>query len=154
MKGQPNQALVHDFIEPSEQWHRSIAHVHYREIPIASKVVSGLPKIQTKHEGICKGCVRGNNIKKTLHSSDKKTKGLLDIIHSDVYGPMSSNSLSGYVYYVSFIDDFSRNTWIYFLKSKNEVFSKFMEYKALVVNQTDRKIKTLWSYNSDEFTLK
>ena len=65
---------------------------------------------------------------------------------------MSSSSLNGYVYYVSFIDNFSRKTWIYLLKGKNEVFSKFKEYKSLVKNQNDRKIKILWSNNGREFT--
>ena len=65
---------------------------------------------------------------------------------------MFSSSLSRYVYYVSFIDDFSHTTWIYFLKGKNEVFSKFKEYKSLVENQTDRKINTLRSNNGREFT--
>ena len=45
---------------------------------------------------------------------------------------MSSSSLSRYVYYVSFIDDFSRKTWIYFMKNKDEVFSKFKEFKVLI----------------------
>ena len=76
----------------------------------------------------------------------------MEIVHSDICGPMSSSSLSGYVYYVLFIDDLSRKTWIYFLKEKSEVFSKFKEYKALVENQTDRKIKILWSDNGGEFT--
>ena len=67
---------------------------------------------------------------------------------------MSSSSLSGYVYYVSFVVNFSHKTWIYFLKWKNEVFSKFMEYKSLVENQTERKIKILCSNNGGEFTLK
>ena len=53
-----------------------------------------------------------------------------------------------------FIDDFSCNTWIYFLKGKNEVFNKFKEFKALVKNHTERKIKTLWSDNGGEFTSK
>ena len=66
--------------------------------------------------------------------------------------PMSSSSLSGYVYYVSFIDDFSRKTWIYFLKSKDEVFSKFKEFKALIENHTKKKIKTFRSNNGGEFT--
>ena len=76
----------------------------------------------------------------------------MDIFHSDVCGPLSSNSLSGYVYYVSFIDDFSHKTWIYLLKGKNEVFNKFNEFKALVKNHTERNIKTLWSDNNGEFT--
>ena len=57
------------------------------------------------------------------------------------------------MYYVSFIDDFSCNTWIYFLKGKSEVFSKFKEYKSLVKNETNRKIKILRSDNGGEFTL-
>ena len=80
---------------------------------------------------------------KTFPSSESKAKGILEIVHSDVCGPMSYISLRRYVYYVSFIDDFSHKTWIYFLKGKSEVFSKFKEYKALVGNQIDRKIKNL-----------
>ena len=53
---------------------------------------------------------------------------------------MSSSSLSGYVYYVSFIDDFSSKTWIYFMKNKYEVFNKFKEFKALIENYTEKKI--------------
>ena len=50
--------------------------------------------------------------------------------------------IDGYVYYVSFIDDFSRKTWIYFLKIKDEVFYKFKEFKDLIENHIETKIKT------------
>ena len=66
--------MVHESIEPSELWHRRFAHVHYRALPIASKAVSGLPEIQTKHEGICKGCAQGKNVKKVFPSSESKGK--------------------------------------------------------------------------------
>ena len=56
LKGQPEQALVDESMELSDLWHRRLAHVHYKAIPIASTAITGLPKIQTKHEGICKGC--------------------------------------------------------------------------------------------------
>jgi hypothetical protein len=85
-------------------------------------------------------------------SSDNKAKGCLEIMHSDVCGPMSPTSFSEYVYYVSFIDDFSRNTWIYFLKMKSEVFSKFKEFKSLVENLFEKKIKTLRSDNGGDFS--
>ena len=65
---------------------------------------------------------------------------------------MSTTSLSRYVYYVSFIDDFSRKIWIYFLNGKDEVFSKFKESKALVENISEKKIKVLRSNNGGEFT--
>ena len=69
MKGQLEQALVHDSVEPNELWHRSLAHVQYRALPLASKVVEGLPKIQAKHEGVCKECTKGKNKKKKFPSS-------------------------------------------------------------------------------------
>ena len=76
----------------------------------------------------------------------------MEIVHLDVCVPVSSTSLSGYVYYVSFIDDFLRKTWIYFLKDKSEVFIKFKEHISLVENHNDWNIKILWSNNGDEFT--
>ena len=95
MKGHPEQALVHDTVEQNELWHRRLAHVHYRELPLARKSIEGLPEIQAKHEGVWKGCAKGNNTKKTFPSSESKEKGILEIIHSDVCGLMSSNSLRG-----------------------------------------------------------
>jgi transposase InsO family protein len=85
---------------------------------------------------------------------DIKAKGVLELIHSYVCGPMPSSSISGYVYYVSFIDDYSCKTWIYFLKSKDEVFSKFKEFKALIENLFERNIKILKSDNGGEYTSK
>ena len=46
LKGHPEQALIHDTVEPNELWHRRLAHVHYRALPIASKAVEGLPEFQ------------------------------------------------------------------------------------------------------------
>ena len=92
LKGQPDQALVHDIVEPNELWHRRLAHVHYRALPLASKAVESIPEIQANHEGVCKGCAKGKNTKKTFPSSESKAKGILEIIHFDVCGPISSSS--------------------------------------------------------------
>ena len=125
LKGHTDSSLTTSTINPSELWRRSLAHVHYKAIPIVSKVVTGLPEIQVKHEGVCKGCAQGKNTKNPFLKSNSKAKGILDIIHSDTCGPMQTTSLSGYSYYASFIDDYSRNTWIYFLIKKDEVFEIF-----------------------------
>jgi transposase InsO family protein len=53
-----------------------------------------------------------------------------------------------------FIDDYSRKTWVYFLKSKYEVFDKFKEFKALIDNLFERNIKIFRSYNGGEYTSK
>jgi hypothetical protein len=81
-----------------------------------------------------------------------KKKGILELVHSNVCGLMPSTSLSGYVYYVSFIDDYYCKTWVYFLKSKDEVLGKFKEFKALVENLSERKIKKIESDNGGDYT--
>jgi hypothetical protein len=63
---------------------------------------------------------------------------------------MPSSSISGYVYYVSFIDE----TWVYLLKSKDEVFNKFNEIKILIENLSERKIKILRLDIGGEYTSK
>jgi hypothetical protein len=57
-------------------------------------------------------------------------------VHNDVFVLVTVSSLGGSMYYVSFIDNFSRKTWIYFLRKNSEVSERFKEFKALVENQT------------------
>lgn len=78
----------------------------------------------------------------------------MDLIHSDLCGPMSDATLSGFSYFVTFIDDYSWKTWIYFLKTKesDEVLNRFKEFKELVENQTERRIRVLRSENGGEYT--
>ena len=115
-------------------------------------MVAGLPDIHKKDEGICKGCAQGKNVKKQFPSNKSKAKEILEIVHSDVCGPMSSNSLSEYAYYVYFVDDYSHKNWIYFLKIKDEVSSNFKEFKSLVENHAERKINILRSENGIDLT--
>jgi hypothetical protein len=69
--------------------------------------------------------------KSLFPSSDNKAKGVLVVVHSDLCGPMKTTSLSRYVHYASFIDDFLHINWIYFSKTKSKVFNKFKEFKPL-----------------------
>lgn len=101
-------------------------------IKYSREVVIGLPDVKVEQQGVCKGCVLGRYAKTVFPSCDRRSKGILDLIHSNVGGPMSTMSLNGYHYYVIFIDDFSRHTWIYFMKTKDEVLSRLQKFKALV----------------------
>ena len=74
LKVQPEEYLVHDSVDLAELWHRRLAHVQYRVLPLASKDVEGLQEIQEKHEGVCKGCVKGKNTKQNFPSSESKKK--------------------------------------------------------------------------------
>ena len=68
-----------------------------------------------------------------------------------MFGHVSVPSLGKSVYYVSFIDEFSKNTWIYFLRKKYEVFDRFKEFKALVESQIEKRIKVLRIDNGGDF---
>jgi transposase InsO family protein len=148
------RALVSSACDMAELWHRRMTHLHHGALKVLKEIVTGLPDFSIEHHEVCKGCAMGKYTKTTFPNSDNRTRGILDLIHSDICGPMSSVSLSGYEYYVTFIDDHSRKTWIYFMKTKDKVFSRFQEFKALVENQTGRKIKTLRSDNGGEYTSK
>ena len=87
-------------------------------------------------------------------SGGKREKHILELVHSDVFGPVKIPSLGKSMYYVSFRYDCSRITWIYFLRKKSEVFDRFKEFKALVENQIEKKIKVLRTDNGGEFCSK
>ncbi|KAE8880413.1 hypothetical protein PF005_g18175 [Phytophthora fragariae] len=87
------------------------------------------------------------NPEKTVKSAE-----VLDLIHSDVMGPMQTMTPGGCAYAVMFIDDFSRHVTVYFMKKKAEVLEKFKRFKTVMENATERKIKRIRSDNGGEYT--
>ena len=135
-----------------EIWHRRMGHLHHGALRVLRDISTGFPDFSIEQYDVCRGCAMGKYAKAPFPASDSRSAGILDLIHSDVSGRMSSPSLSGFEYYVLFIDDYSRKTWIYFLKTKGEAFKRFQEFKALVENQTGKKIRCLRSDNGGEYT--
>ena len=105
-------------------------------------MVEGFPKCGLEVE-FCECCIYGKQSWVRFPFGETRENGILDLVHSDVFGPVTIISLGRSLYYVSFIDDFSRKTWIYFLRKKSKVFKKLKEFKSLVENQTDKNIKVL-----------
>ena len=115
----PQHALTHsNHSEICELWHKGMPHLHHPSLRMLRDMVTGLPEFSTKHSDVFRGCALGKYTKTVFPSSDIRSAGVLDLIHSDFCGPMSSVSLRGFEYYVTLIDDHSRKTWIYFLRSK------------------------------------
>eukprot|EP00253_Pinus_taeda_P033019 PITA_33019 len=112
-------------------------------------------KIFTKKEkpdSLCEGCILGKQHRESFPSGKSiRAKAPIEIFHSDVCGPMQTPSLAGNQYFLTFIDDFTRKTWIYFLKNKSEVFEKFQNFKALVENQCGLHIKVLRTDRGGEY---
>jgi hypothetical protein len=78
-------------------------------------------------------------------------QGPLQLVHSDLFGPLSSPYFSRCKYFLTFIDYFSRRTWVYFLKLKSENFDKFLAYKDLVEKQLGHQIQRLRTNNGGEY---
>ena len=117
-------------------------------------MVKGLPLIE-KPDSLCEGCILGKQHRESFPSGKSiRAKAPLEIVHSDLCGPMQAPSLAGSQYFLTFIDDFTRKTWVYFLKNKSEVFEKFRNFKALVENQSGLHIKVLRTDRGGEYISK
>ncbi|KAL0430539.1 UNVERIFIED_CONTAM: hypothetical protein Sradi_0679900 [Sesamum radiatum] len=89
--------------------------------------------------------------KKPFVGQSTIANGLLDLVHTDVYGPLSIPARGGFSYFITFIDDHSRYGYIYLMRYKFEAFGRFKEYRIEVENQTSRKIKALQLDRGSEY---
>lgn len=85
--------------------------------------------------------VRGKVAIASFNRSTHKFKDKLEYIHYDLWGLAQHVSIGGSSYFLSIIDDYSRRVWVYILKSKDQVFEKFIKWKNLVENQCGKKVK-------------
>lgn len=138
--------------EKTMLWHNRLGHIGEKGLKVLKNknLVEGLDDCSFEFD-FCEHCIYGKHNQVQFYSSSHKSSTILDYVHSDVFGPMDVPSLSKSKYYVSFVDNYSRRAFVYFLKSKTEVFSQFKEFKNLVENQTGRRIKCLRTDNGGEF---
>src|SRR5205823_12882614 len=80
-----------------------------------------------------------------------RMKEILDLVHTDVCGPMQTTSIGGAKYFATFVDDKSRHVTLYLLKSKDEVFDRFKEFKEYAEKQTGKRIKQIRSDGGGEY---
>jgi len=93
-------------------------------------------------DGVCIGCVLGKHPQDTFDKGKSwRASEALEIVHSDVAGPFPTLFFQGAHYLLTFIDDYSKHTWLYFLKNKSKVFDNFLMFKALVEKQSGNFIK-------------
>ncbi|CAM8929401.1 unnamed protein product [Rhodiola kirilowii] len=131
-------------------WHMRLGHMSERGMQILSKrdLLGGY---RIKNLDFCEHCVFGKLHRSEFPKGVHRTKGTLDYIHSDCWGPARVESVGGNRYFLSIIDDYSRMTWVFMMKYKSEAFNKFKQWKTLVENQTGKKIKRLRTDNGLEF---
>lgn len=140
-------------------WHFRYGHLGYDNIHVLKDkaMVDGM-KIELAG-GVdrknCEGCAMGKQHRQPFpKKSEHKACKPLELIHSDVCGPISIPSVGGSRYFVTFIDDNSRYTYVYMIKHKSEVLDRFTEFVEQTENLTGYRVKSLRSDNGTEYCSK
>ena len=104
-------------------------------------MVSGFLEIDIPNE-VCDECLQAEQHKNSFsEDAGSRSKATLEVIYSNVCGPIQVDSMGGNKYFVTFIDDFSRKLWTYLIKKKSEVIEVFAKFKSMVESQSGRKLK-------------
>jgi transposase InsO family protein len=139
-------------------WHRKLGHPNAQTLSKMITSVDGI-KFDEKDENDgaalknCQVCAEGKQHVLPFAKSTRKSTRLLELVHSDVC-EVETESTGRNKYFLTFIDDFSRKIFVYFLGKKSQTFERFREFKALVENTTGEKIACLRTDNGGEYTSK
>ena len=116
-------------------WHHRLGHPSNK---VLSNALSSIDVYSTSNNSDtvthCKHCLNGKMHQLPLNTFDFQASKPLELIHSDVWGPSPMSFVNDFLYYVIFVDDYSKFTWLYLLKFKSDVFDVFKHFKATVEN--------------------
>ena len=130
-------------------WHKAMGHLNFADLR------RFLKKFGVSFKGNdpeCKTCLLAKMTRSSHKTKDIESTRPLEKIYTDLSGIIRTPSVGNFRYYLTFVDDFSRFTMVYLLRSKEEVWEKFAEFKAFVENKFEQKIKRLRSDNGTEYT--
>jgi hypothetical protein len=126
--------------------HQYLGHLNWNTIRKIKDSVQGI-RIQTSHreQKPCEGCLKGKQHRRPFSTSQTPcSSNLFNLIHSDLAGPMQTQSVvKGASYMLLFINDHSRHVWLYLLQLKNEQIKAFWEFYKMIETQHNQKIKCL-----------
>ncbi|KAL0462753.1 UNVERIFIED_CONTAM: hypothetical protein Slati_0162900 [Sesamum latifolium] len=129
--------------ENAQLWHARLGHISKNRI--RRLVDSSLEIEDLDHLPTCESCLKGKMTKKPFVGQSALANGLLNLIHTDICGPLNTPARGRYSYFITFTDDPSRYGYVYLMRYKSEAFERFKEYRLEVENQTGRKIKAIRS---------
>ena len=135
-------------------WHRRLCHHHLAGVKklLSGNLVTGFRlDSQADPDPVCEACKAGKMHADPFPISHSRVSRPLQLVHSDVHGPVKVPTHQGYRYWVSFIDDFSRFKAVYLLKQKSETFDAFKQFKAWAKNITGQKLGTLHDDKGGEY---
>jgi hypothetical protein len=137
-------------VDSVDLWHGRLGHVNFSYIK-KMKELGFLHNLSIGDNDKCHVCVEAKSTKKPCKRIEFRETDLLGLIHSDLGDLKSTMTRGGNKFYITFIDDFSRYSYVYLLKSKDEAEDKFKIYKAEVENKLNVKIKRLRTDRGGEY---
>ncbi|KAK7245636.1 hypothetical protein RIF29_40484 [Crotalaria pallida] len=149
-----NHVACSAIFNKNEIWHKRLGHPN--SVILSHLLKSGslgniAPSSSSHLSFDCSACKLGKSKTLPFPIAGSHAEKCFDIIHSDVWGITPVTSHAHYKYFVTFIDDYSRFTWIYFLRSKSEVFSVFKTFLTYIETQFSVVIKVLRSDSGGEY---
>ncbi|GJX95000.1 putative ribonuclease H-like domain-containing protein [Tanacetum coccineum] len=140
--------------DESNKWHRRLGHVNFKNLNklVKGNLVRGLPSKIFQNDHTCVACQKGKQ-----HKASCKAKAVssishtLQLLHMDLFGPTSIRSLNHKTYCLVITDDFSRFSWVFFLRTKDETSAILKDFIRQIENQLNQKVKTIRSDNGTEF---
>ena len=130
----PSQEQAKAASESSDLWHLRLGHLNSQQLNqmVQQNLVTGMKFPIRSDLSFCEGCIADKMQCKPFRTvNHNQSTKKLELIHSDVCGPMQVDSIGGSRYFVTFVDDYSRCVAVYFVKHKSEVFEKFKALNLL-----------------------
>jgi hypothetical protein len=135
-------------------WHQRLGHINKQQLMeiVQKDMATGISVSKQESVSICEGCIKGKMNRQPFKAvGEIRSKKPLEVVHSDVCGPMRTESIGGSRYFVTFTDDFTRLCVVHFVRQKSDVLAKFKEYKAYAENKLGYKIGALRCDNGGEY---
>lgn len=153
LKAKTGSCLLTKRSESAYDWHRRLGHLNFDAMTkMKNGVVSGLNFGGDDTEiRNCETCARGKLARLPFKRSKSESKEILELIHSDIVGPMEVESIGRAKLLITFVDDFSRRVFVYFTRQKSDAFDIFRNFKAMIEKQSGHQIKILRSDNGGEY---
>ncbi|GKV36989.1 hypothetical protein SLEP1_g45065 [Rubroshorea leprosula] len=137
-------------------WHCQYGHIYFGGLKALQQkeMVNGLPHFDSLSK-ICEICMVSKQHRNSFPKDRSwRAKWVLDLVHSDLCGPINPTSNGGKQYFITFVDDYNRKTLVYFLQTKSEALAVFKKFKVLVENEAGKSVKVLRTDHGGEFNSK
>ncbi|GJU32653.1 putative ribonuclease H-like domain-containing protein [Tanacetum coccineum] len=146
--------IVKSIVDESNQWHRRLGHGNFKILNkiVKGNLVRGLPSKIFQNDHTCVACQKGKQ-----HKASCKAKSLssisqsLQLLHMDLFGPTSARIINYKTYCLVITDDFSRFSWVFFLRTKDEISGILKDFIRQIENQLNKKVKPIRCDNGTEF---